>query len=428
MRTDLEIVQIPDPLPNWGGLLGKNIIFTDPDFGTQIVRLTDGSDSDLKVFQVGTNAWNKNDTMIKVTSPGGKVLVFQFNPKKMQRLPDPVAILTNGKCAFSTVYPGVLYELDGLIVKKLSFTKVAGVWQLNPLPSIVCDFAKILPAGFDASWVGTFDLSEGDKTFCLGVSEGVQNSAIYGCVWQRGWGVGKGYRLLNTRDGIITGDWGENGPISITSPDTTVPFTIHEISQTPNPRFVSVGAFGGGASPLIWDLPTLNLVDSVITGHRAKGYLHSYAGGPGGGEFGVVAYMQSWGLTGTPEHQLLIPKEKLPASLGQVYDGDIHGNFGLISKTDESIFWIVGQTDQTPFTSAWMNEVRGYDVVNAIVYRACHTFNTGKSKFFAAANALPNASQTGKFVAWCTDGMETLGAQANGDPRADVFVARLIVP
>lgn len=435
MRTDLEIVQIPDPLPNWGGLMGKNTIFKDPDFGAEIVRLTDGSDNSFKTFQTGTNTWNRNDTMIKVTTPGGRVSVFQFNPATMQRLPEPVAILTDGKCAFSTANPGILYQQVGPVIKKITFTKVAGLWKLNPGSTVVCDFTKILPAGFDVNWIGTFDLSDADKSFCLGISEGVQNSAFYGCVWQKGHGPGKGYRMLNTRDGIITGDWGPTGPIAMTSTDTKVPFTLHEMSQTPNPRFVSVGAFQGGSSPLIWEVATVNLVDTIITGHRANGYLHSYAGGPGDGQFGVVKYMESWGKVGSSFHELLIPRDKLPSSLGQVYDGDMHANFGLLSKTDESIFWATGSTTTTPFTSAWMNEIRGYDVVKKIVYRACHTFNTGKSKFFSTANALSKASQTGKFVAWSTDAMGTLGSTSGGaqgqletDSRADIFVARLVLP
>lgn len=438
MRTDLEIVQLPNPLPNWGGLLGKNTVFKDPDFGAEIVRLTDAGDNSASSLQTAGSGnagiWNKNETLIKVVVSGGKSFIYQFNPVKLQRAAIAAGTV-KGKCCFSTVNAGVLFQMDGLIVRKLRFDLVQGKYTLNPLSSVVCDFGKILPAGFSPNWTGTFDVSEGDKSIAVGFSDGIQNTGVYACVWQKGHGPNKGYRLLNTQTGIVTGDWGETGAISLTSSDTKVPFTLHEFSQSPNPRFASVGAFQGGSSPLIWEVATLKLVDSVITGHRAKGWLAVFAGGPGGGQYGKVNYGESWGPKDGPNHVLIVPKEKLPSSVGQQYDGDAHCGFGKISPTDDSIFWVSGQTDITPFTSAWMNEIRGYEVMTGTVYRACHTFNSGKSKEFIAANAMAVPSPTGKLIAFCSDGMGTLGSLSGAptgtlgvDCRADVFVARLVVP
>ncbi|PYV73159.1 MAG: hypothetical protein DMG97_11755 [Acidobacteria bacterium] len=48
-RRDLHVAQLPDPIPNIGGVRGEGTIVRDPDFGTEIVRVTDvNTDPHLK--------------------------------------------------------------------------------------------------------------------------------------------------------------------------------------------------------------------------------------------------------------------------------------------------------------------------------------------------------------------------------------------
>src|SRR5205807_2010513 len=93
-----------------------------------------------------------------------------------------------------------------------------------------------------------------------------------------------------------------------------------------------------------------------------------------------------------------------------------------------------GSNTPQPFTAAWEGEVFGTDIVSGIVYRASHTFNSFKSKEFIPAEAICVPSQTGNFVAWCSDwgGVGTVGplGSTSGAPtgtigidaRADVFI------
>lgn len=426
LRTDLEVVQLPST-PPFSGLLGKNTIQADPDFLAPILRLTDASDnhnSSILTADSGNGGlWNADETMLALRTPGGGSLIYQFNPNKMRG--QNLGIKLKGKVCFSGSQPSVLYQLIGSVVSKLQFHLTKGVWAFVG-STVVCDFVKILPAGFKIQWTGSFNVSMDDSAFCVGFSEGAQNSAVLCCIYQHGKGV-SGFRLLNTHDGTVSGDWGEQGTIRLVSNFAKVPFSMHECSQTPNPAFAYVSAFQA-SSPLFWHVPTLDLIDAGVSGHAASGFLHHYAGGPGGGQIAEVSYADP------TKKRLIVPAADLPASQTppQHYTGDSHFGFGTMDPLDHSAFWATGQTLISPFTSALMNEVRGYDAMGGPIYRACHTFNSGKSQEFIAANAMAVPSPRGRFVAFASDMMGTLGSntgQAQGtlgvDCRADVFIVKV---
>ena len=49
-RRDLRVAKLPEPVPNVGGVRGEGTIITDPDFGTEIIRVTDvDTDPHLKI-------------------------------------------------------------------------------------------------------------------------------------------------------------------------------------------------------------------------------------------------------------------------------------------------------------------------------------------------------------------------------------------
>lgn len=437
LKTDLNIVQLPATLPNFGGLLGKNLIQVDPNFGTSIVRVTDASDANNQSMQTSDTGasiiWNKNDTMLLCRSTGGSSFLFQFNPNKMQAT-NLNTKFRNPVC-FSMKQPGVLFSLvDQHILTKVTYKFVKGVWTA-PTSVVLCDFATALPPGFKITWTGSWIPCLDDSTFMMGFSEGVQNTAFLCVVWRKG----KGFRVLNTQTGEITGSWGALGTGTVSSPDPTTkfPFVMHECSMSPNPSFGNVGLSKAGdltGGHLFWELDTLNFRDCVVSGHAAKGYLHNYAGGPGGGQHKEVLYSDP------TQVRLVVPANLLPANQvpPQHYDGDCHYGFGKIDLLDNATFWMsskakdVNGTPALPFTSCWMNEVRGMEAQTGIVHRACHTFNSGLSKEFIVAYAIAVPSATAKFVAFTSDMMGTLGSTSGAaqgtlgvDARGDVFVVKI---
>lgn len=421
LRTDVSLAQLPLTLPDFSK--GKNTIVTDASFQTKIVRFTDETDNATSSLMTADSPeaglWNANDTLLLTRSSGGVFWLYEFNPKKMQRQPVPIGKYS-GKACFSRTANAVLYVLEGSVVSKVTFAKVGGLWK-EKSRAIVCDFAKILPAGFNINWTSTFLVSQNDALFSAAFSEGVQNTGHLACVWQKG--NKKGYRMVNTQTGDVTGQWGELGRLRVNSPDTTLPFTLHAFGATPNPDYAIMGAKDeSDSSSMAWHVPTLDVIDQNVSGHRARGWEHVYAGGPGGGQLLEVEYTDA-----TVRRPLLDPKN-LPANQvpPQKYDGDAHFGIGAVDVDDDCVVWVSSQSDLNgspgkEFTSAWMNEVRGYKVKTGEVVRACHTCNSGlQVDEFIAKNAMAVPSQTGRFVAFTSDMMQTLA-----NKRSDVFIVQV---
>lgn len=419
MRTDLNIVQLPATIPNWGGLLGKNTIQIDPDFNQPIVRLSDGSDFQGKTIKTSDYAsaglWNKDDTLFAAKATGGWLVLYQFDPVHMQGTKINLAhSLGATDICFSRVYPSVLFQLVGTKVNRIVLTRTGGQWAYQGI-SQVCDFATCLPPGYSVAWNSAFLVSHDDTTISVAFSNGLQNTGIYACSYQTGHS-GKGYRVVNTQAGMVSGSYGTNGPANLQSTAKTFPFTIHEFYQTPNDQYAPITAQAYN-SPMIWNISTQTLLDPNTSGHAAYGMYHLYTGGPGGGQ--VAEYTYNTGVK-----RLVIPKTGLPSGQTPVqqYSGDQHFAFGKVDTTDQtdnSIIWVSSQSQVSPFTSAWINEVRGVQVATGLVFRACHTFNSGLSPEFDVQNAIAVPSQTGNFVAFSSDAMQSLGSN-----RGDVFVVK----
>ena len=150
LRTDLNIQQLPGTLPNVGGLLGANTIATDPDFGTTIVRLSDGSTSNNSSIQTADNAsagiWNSNDTMILAKNNFGKSLLYQFNPTTMQG--SLLSFTTTASVCFARDESRDLcIRFNGTADHKEHLHAISGVWTFQSA-TLFADFVNILPGGY----------------------------------------------------------------------------------------------------------------------------------------------------------------------------------------------------------------------------------------------------------------------------------------
>jgi hypothetical protein len=423
LRTDLDIVQLP-PTPSFGGFKGAGIINTDPDFMTKIARITDGlTYGGLSLYTGDTPnrcLWNTDDTMLIVKHAGNASLLFQFDPATMAALLLPYKY--PGRVSFSSQSPTSLFVLLGTQIWQVEFNLLNGQYKYQG-ESRLCDFADILPAGFDPEWVGNFSHSADDSTFCVSFSEGTQDTGFLCCVFRQRVGL----KMLNTTTGEITG-WGIDGKSK--SQPWSAKTLIHDSLMTPNPQYVAV-AIAGVPSPSIWNLSTLDVPAGIVDGHTAKGYQHYYAGGVGGGQFAEVPYANP------KTKRLIVPEADLPANQTppQKYKAGQHAEFGVVSLFDSSIFWTSTYDFPDPFTSCWQGEIDGYVAAGSQsgqVFRACHHFSSGKSTEFSVQYAIANPSQTGNFVAFCSDMMGTLGSNTGGktgilgkDARGDVFVVNV---
>jgi hypothetical protein len=408
LRTDLAITPLP-PTPLFSGLNGAGDVAEDPTFKTHIVRVTDGNtfagQSLFTDFSPNRLMWNMNDTMFAIKHPGNACILYELKSG------GPIEIGGGypARIAFSSLYHLTLFSLEGSKIFKYDFPKVG---SNSPVKSVICDFAGILPAGFTINWAGNFSHSIDDTTFCASFSQGVQDTGYLVCVYRAGYGL----RMLNTSTGQISGDWGQIGIAT----GQTWGKNVHDALMSGSPDYCCVSIVGVD-SPSIWDISTIQVTPSKGSGHNAKGYAHFYEGGTGTGQFLEVAYA-SPGVS-TP----IVPASMLPGGQTppQVYTAGEHAGFGKIAKDDESIFWVSHYDNPSPFTSCWQGEIDGYMAAGAkqgTVYRACHTYNSGLSTEFAVLYAIANPSQTGKYVAFCSDMMGSLGKNPAGGNRGDVFI------
>src|SRR5713226_3256280 len=98
--TDLTTIQLPNPLPNFGNLIGANALVSDPEpsngttcFHSPIVRVTDAYTNNAKshvTYNLGTggsgdeNVANTDSTLFMLGDTGGQHYPFSFNPATMQ--------------------------------------------------------------------------------------------------------------------------------------------------------------------------------------------------------------------------------------------------------------------------------------------------------------------------------------------------------
>lgn len=456
LRTDLAIAQNPIPFPSVGGSLGKNIIITDPDFGTKIVRATDsssglGNSDPLQTADgASTSIWSVGDTLLILRDTGAYGYLFQFDiaTMKVTQLGKASPYQIGGQYEFSGSTPGVLYvcpyakhlfqpagitSANGTSVYKLTYKLVDSVWTYESCVE-VCDFANILPAGFTVVWQSGLSVSQGEEVFSMSFSEGDQDTAIYGCLWR----AGSGYRMINTATLEITGQWGQVGNAVLSGYVGTPPitgFTIHEISQHANPDITVISCVQLPAASELWWLNnwTLDIIGDGLGGHHCPGYVNFWSGSPGGGQ-----WEGSPNATPTGPRLWLVPNQAGPPGLPakqtppQSFIGDEHASMAPFKANDETLmFAAYGPPVPSPFTSCWMGEVVAFDVTGAIsgeqgtAYRVCHTYNSGLSSFFIVAGTFVCPSKTGSFAAFTSDWGGALGLTAGKQQRGDVFIVKV---
>jgi hypothetical protein len=406
-RTDFNIVQVPQPVPGMGPA-GSRV--TDPDFGNAIVRATDEhSMTNGQFAQAGiggsadVNTWNTDSTMLYLQDTGGLGCVFGFEPQTLA-----VARLfpfwRPGALIFSRLDPNVAFGFkNGQFLRfDLSDRKALS----PPAPSIVCDFATLLPGPI--TWAAVGGVEASDTVFTCGFSiSGAQGTGIYACAYR----IGSGFRIFNTGIGTVTGDYGFSGGISIADR-----FTIHNLKQSKDGKYLVIAMTlhpsGTGHSPFAWEIDTTNVFPLGGDGHWTAGYEEFIDNGSG-------PQIPYWSHRRRDFHTLateriakVTPKITPPLDDHLSLNGPQKGMF--VSFSTDTGHW-------PTFPGPWYNEVLGFDLDGSgRVYRFCHTFCSGKSGFFAADNAIGVVDQLNKFAAWTSDWMGTLAGN-----RKDVFIVKL---
>lgn len=439
-RIDREIVQMPSITPNVGGLIGANAMITDPDFGNQIVRITDANTNPSPDFKnrsyvssasgsADDNLWNVDSTLFVVQDTGANSLPFTFNPSSLQAARMYVSSFpaTNGlklgvSGDWSRVNPNLFYTFSGTAISKYDFTDRNN----PPSPQAVYDFtssSNCLPAGFTATWSTRGGLSGDDTVFAMAFSNnGNQGTGVYAAVYK----AGSGCSILNTKTGQVGGDWGAKGTINIADR-----WTIHNAKLSKDGNWLiivsdSCTSASCTVGPYFWQIGTTNIGSCGqgphCTGHWTEGYSHWINNNQAGNQESRPISDPAAALDLTPI--LTIPN---PTVL------DEHASWNNADPADGLPFVVSFYSSVTPFPAPWYNEVTAVAPDGSgKVWRFAHSFITGKSQVFDAYYGIGSVSQDGRFFLLSSDWMGTLGSESGTSGctigqncRSDAFVVVL---
>jgi len=431
-RTDDAIVQPLAPVPDMGGLLGQNKVFTDPRFGNaRTLRATDGATGKpgqtLSTADGGApTLWASDSRHFMVHTNGGPRRVLAFDPKTFRVA--NTSIIVKGGAVFAWRDPQMIFQLLGTELHQLTASLD---WSAIATDVVIGDFRACLGANFIPTWNGTFLAKRDDATFTVAFSnEGGQGTGHYLVAFR----VGKGCSMLDTKAGTVGGQWGAKGSIDDGALPTAHPLAdrliMHEGGGGQNEKFAAFGmtlrqpggasgCLAGGCvvnSPYVWEVGTTHVRicgGFQCDGHAADGYLHRATG--------KKYTLHSYAAPSTPLTQLLKKSS---------FCSDMHGSWQNSTRLDVNPLFAV-TTDVNPtsliYPCAGYNEVIGVPADGSgLRYRFGQTFNTGTSKYFEVQNANGVVDQSGRWVLFVSDWGGTLGVEADGKtPRGDAFILEI---
>ncbi len=434
-------MQVPTP-PNVGNLIGENTIITDPNFGNRIVRITDANTNPNpnfvnRTFETVTsgsadeNIWNLDSTLLIVQDTGARAYPFTFDPNTMQAArmyvssyPDTNGLTTSGGGVWSRVNPNILYATPETAISKYDFSDR----NTPPSPQLVYDFTsspKCLPAGFTKTWQARGGLSADDSVIGMGYSnKGGQGTGVYAVAYK----AGSGCTVLNTQTGQVSGDWGQTGAINI--PDH---WLIHNVKMSKDGNWLVIATAGCltttcSHGPYFWQIGTTNVsscgAGGLCTGHWTEGYSHWINNN------GTPLSNQVMRLFGVPSSATNITHVFPQGLTGNL---DQHQSWNNVDPADSVPFISTTWSPTTPFPAPWYNEIIAVAADGSgTTWRFAHSFITTHNQNFSTQYGIGSVSQDGKWFAFSSDWMGTLGSESGSKTctvgtncRGDVFVLEL---
>jgi hypothetical protein len=442
---------------------GKNTIVTPSDFKLPIVRVTDRNTFGNVTLTTtlsgsnGDNIFNTDDTYLLVVGNGWKYPV-SFNPATMQVLnASPWKVGTNqvrwsGSGSFSRTRRNTVFAVtgrsnsvpavngNGTTLYKLT---LSGTASITATGAKVFDFAKCpgMPNPYDVGhgiWRSALTVSSGDKRFAQAFSNrlGGQDTGTDIAVYDAPTGQCYRYDAAHARLCTSTGC----APMSVFDE-----FTIHEVYMSLDGNYLRI-VFGkcikGGctqgtsSNPYFWEIGTTNVTrcytsahTANCSGHMVEGYKHIYNA-------------IGWPVTSRRSFTDPLSYAVINSSPTLTPSTDSHYSNNAADPNDTHPFWVTNvQNVRTTFGGAGCNKTGNlyqgctfpgplYGEVFGITQggdyiRVAHTYNSGSSYYFNCANTIGAVSQTGKFFAWTSDWLTTLGKDSNNRYRCDVFVVKL---
>jgi len=434
-RTDVAVTQLPNPMPKWGPTgLGQK--YCNPAFnGICIIRLTDSTSfsnkgSGVSVEDGKENPFSKDSKFIMVSSPNGSSKIISFNPKK-ETVGTTPTVFTNGPAEFSYNTTGVAFQRQN----KTQIYKLSTKNNWTTYTSVlVYDFKNCLPAGYNPSWVSSWNVSTSDTSFVsIYSNNGGQGSGGNVVAYRKGIGCA----TLNTLTGQVTDFSGKSlGTFDDGANPLPDRFVVHDGGTGKNANVMNIGYSvqdnswsGKGTSgckagncaddtPYFWEIGTTHL--------RPCG---PYKCG-GHGDSGQQHYADGKNLM---LHLLLNPSQPLLKLAKLPCCGyDFQGSWNNADSTDEQplggVTSLVTNVPGPPFNGPYEDEIFAVASDGSKTWRFGQTLNTGMSPYYICQNAHTAFSSDGHWALFSSDmgGNGALGYEADGvTSRCDAFLMEL---
>lgn len=451
-RTDLTALVQPSVPPQMGpntcvaGILntcgnytGIGNCATDTDFGYQVCRLTDTTTppvpathfKSLTVASSGSgdeNRWNPNSTMLIVDDWGARGVLMNFSDTgtvmstTRRYASDPAWSASGGFWFTGPAFwsrnistPNVLYNLPatGTAFAHWDFTNptTAPTSQTQDFDFASCLATASGQSPFKVTWTTNGGNNADDSAFAFGFSNnGTQQAdgARYVAVWVRG----SGCRVLNTATLTVTGDWGPLGTVTGT---TCTAGRIHNTkimkgTGTNGAVLVTLDNPSGGSacpdahnSPFVWQYATLSLTPictAECSGHFTES-IRLWANNTGNQP---PFYWSVRDLASPNNATGLTPAMPPGTQAGAL---DFHPSWNQSNDT-QPFFTSTFVLCQLP-TRAWSAEILGMWPYLAAPMRFAKTLSDSCSNEFGTELAVGSVSQDGKYYAYTSDWMGTLG-------------------
>lgn len=460
-RSDLNTVNNLNPAPSMSK--GQNTIVTPSDFNLPIVRVTDAKSFGNKTLTTTLsgsdedNVFNTNDTFLIVTDTGGWRYPVSFDPSTMQVLNSGAwtagtnQFRWSGSGSFSRTQSNVIYAVPGSSSisgfnpsgTALYKFKLSGTSSISATATEVFDFANCQGMAKPYSsrggiWRSILTISSGDKRFAQAFSnKGGQNSATDVTVYDAP--SGQCYRYDTEHAQLCT----SSGCVPMSLSDE---FTIHEVYLSLDGNYLRLVfntctkggcTKGSNSNPYFWEIGTTNVTRCYssskvanCTGHMVEGSSNIYNATtwPQTAKrafsnpllYAIVNLVPGDLTPGTDTHfsnNAADPKDTYPYWATNVQN--VHTAFGKAGCNKTGNIY-----EGCTFPGPLYGEIFGI-TQNGGYIRAAHSYNSGSSSYFNCSNTIGAVSQTGKFFAWTSDWLTTLGTDNTGKPRCDVFIVNL---
>ncbi|MFZ0335116.1 MAG: hypothetical protein WAN10_18200 [Candidatus Acidiferrales bacterium] len=427
-RTDFAVLPLPTPLPNIGAARGAGNSILDPDFGTRIYRLTD-IDTSPGARSPGQQEWHMNcggwgdsrvsnldSTKIFICNGGASAFLLPFDP-------------LTGKAGSARLIPGIMGSPEWSKTEKdaafgISQSKDPQIVRLDfsvspPRTTLVVDLAEARNCAEQfagASVWKEFSAAWDDRTFAMAVGSGSQGDAHLVYVWN----ATTGCQAYDTEDETVNG-------VKVRGTTPTDRFFVHSIKISGDGQVVMISPAGNTDLRRFWHVGTTEVdapESDVDYGHFAMGYssLVNTTGRTSDGKWCKLG-MGVRLLTALSSIDRVLTSEQCGNTLAK---GDNHVSWNNDDSTDRRPFATSTVTIPlgSPIMAPWQDEILVFTRDGA-VHREAHTFNSGKSNFFACQNAIGSISQDGKWFFFSSDWEGTLGTDNAGNQRCDDFAAAL---